>query len=89
MLPACLFVTGACAWLYAIWKIDGVLPLLIFFKAITLLLFFFLINTLKTKEFYYYYNLGVSKARLLGTVAAVDLAVFAAVIVSTFYLFIK
>jgi hypothetical protein len=81
MLPACLFVTGACGWLFAGWKLDGVLPLLIFFKSITLFLFFFFTAALRPREFYYYHNLGISKIRLWLTTAAVDLVVFSTVMV--------
>ncbi len=89
LLPACLLVTAACAWLAAIWKIPGVIPMLFFFKAVTLFLFFFFAATLRPRTFYYYYNLGVSKIRLWGTAAAVDLVFFWIVIILIYSLFMK
>ena len=88
MLPACLFVTAACAvtlWLQG----AGVIPMLIFFKMLTLFLFFYFTSLLRPREFYYYYNLGVSKVRLWSAAAAVDLVVLGIVIVLTYSLFMK
>jgi hypothetical protein len=52
------------------------LPLVCWFKLITLFIFFYFVNSYKRKEIYYYHNLGLSKKKLWGCSLAVDITLF-------------
>jgi hypothetical protein len=52
------------------------LPLVCWFKLITLVVFFYFINHYKQRELYYYHNLGLSKKQLWGTSLVFDSLLF-------------
>jgi hypothetical protein len=62
------------------------LPLVCWFKLITLLIFFYFVNSYKRKEIYYYYNLGLSKKQLWGSSVAFDITVFILLLISALQL---
>lgn len=89
MAPFCILITLACVLTLLNLKDAEVISFLIFLKTATLFLSFLFTAFLRPKESFYYYNLGVGKARLWTTAAAVDLVIFAVAIILTNILFVK
>jgi hypothetical protein len=89
LAPFSVLVTLACAWTLVNLDDLRAIPLLAFFKVLTLFLFLLFIGFLRPHELYYYYNLNLSKAALWGTAAVVDLSLFALVLWLTSNLFLS
>lgn len=77
-----LCITLSCVWLYSILGNNSI-PILCWYKAITVAIFFYSVNKYKSKEFFYYQNLGISKQILWSVTLSIDAILFIALMVFT------
>jgi hypothetical protein len=70
-------------WFYAE-HVHLILPVIFWFKVISVFSIFFLAIYSKQKELYYYQNLGVSKWKLGAATTLFDITLFLILFISTF-----
>lgn len=70
-----LLISLSAMYLYRLFGSHAI-PIIFWYKAITMGIFFYAVNARKKKEFVYYQNLGIGKKLLWGVTLGIDFLLF-------------